>query len=509
MVQSRRVQKERSIVKSFADVARSPRIFWLTTIVAAFLVFIIAMVFGLSQSTWFDEGYSILLAQQPVGELIALTSVDAHPPLYYLLLKAWITVFGLSDISLRASSALCGALAIVAVALLLRKLFTAKVAIATLPFLVLAPFMLRYDYEIRMYALVLLIGVVATYALVKARESSRTAWWVVYGALVAIGMYTLYMSVVFWLAHLTWLLMQDKFEPFKKMIRRPYILSYIGAFAAFAPWVPTVVMQLLHSALPPFMSAVTIREIITILGMTLSFTSFSRLGAWVSLGIVIWLIVFVVAFVKVWRKASKQFRSGILLLSLCFVVGIIFYTLISLPPNPPRFMERYAIHLSVFMYALIGVLSALSWRYGMRRIALSLGAISLVLLSYGTIHLANTGNYNLQRAQSMQARTVRETYGCDNTTYVTAGPFGYIDMSYEMRDCDLRFYYPNKEVFRGGYAPLNDSQDRIASSKGITADQLIFVYFEESTDIMTPDTRYTLAAERRFDKTMVKVYQRR
>ena len=190
-------------MKSFADVARSPRLFWLTTIVAAFLVFIIAMVFGLSQSTWFDEGYSILLAQQPVGELIALTSVDAHPPLYYLLLKVWIMVFGLSDMSLRASSALCGALAIVTTALLLRKLFTAKVAIATLPFLVLAPFMLRYDYEIRMYALVLLIGVIATYVLVKARESSRTAWWVVYGALVAIGMYTLYMSVVFWLAHLT------------------------------------------------------------------------------------------------------------------------------------------------------------------------------------------------------------------------------------------------------------------------------------------------------------------
>lgn len=496
-------------MKRRVDVLISNRLFWFATIAAAVVVFVAATVFGLTQTTWFDEGYSVLLAQRPVGELISLTALDAHPPLYYLLLKGWIGVFGLSDLSLRASSALFGALAIVATALLLRKLFTTKVAIISLPFLTLAPFMLRYDYEIRMYALVVVIGVVATFALVKARTSSRTAWWIIYSGLVVVGMYTLYMSVVFWLAHMVWLLVQDKFESPMKMLRRPYMLAYIGAIVAFIPWITTVITQLLHSALPPFMSALTIRELTTVIGMTLSFTSFSRIGAWVSVGIIAWLILFTLAYIKVWRRASKSFRNGILLLSLCFVVGIVFYALISLPPNPPRFMERYAIHLSVFVYALIGVMTALSWQYGLRRIALLLGAVSLVLLSYGTIHLANTGNYNLQRAQSMQARTVRDTYGCDNTTYVTAGPFGYIDMSYEMRDCDLRFYYPHQDVFRGGYAPLNGSQQRIASSDSVTSDRLIFVYFEESTDILEPDTRYVLTDQRSFDKTMVKIYQRR
>ncbi|RYF28745.1 MAG: hypothetical protein EOO17_04390 [Chloroflexi bacterium] len=140
-------------MKRRVDVLISNRLFWFATIAAAVVVFVAATVFGLTQTTWFDEGYSVLLAQRPVGELISLTALDAHPPLYYLLLKGWIGVFGLSDLSLRASSALFGALAIVATALLLRKLFTTKVAIISLPFLTLAPFMLRYDYEIRMYAL--------------------------------------------------------------------------------------------------------------------------------------------------------------------------------------------------------------------------------------------------------------------------------------------------------------------------------------------------------------------
>ncbi|RYF28744.1 MAG: hypothetical protein EOO17_04385 [Chloroflexi bacterium] len=177
--------------------------------------------------------------------------------------------------------------------------------------------------------------------------------------------------------------MHSKFESPMKMLRRPYMLAYIGAIVAFIPWITTVITQLLHSALPPFMSALTIRELTTVIGMTLSFTSFSRIGAWVSVGIIAWLILFTLAYIKVWRRASKSFRNGILLLSLCFVVGIVFYALISLPPNPPRFMERYAIHLSVFVYALIGVMTALSWQYGLRRIALLLGAVSLVLLSYG------------------------------------------------------------------------------------------------------------------------------
>lgn len=495
-------------MKKIIHLLRTGYAFWIIVVIGMMTVFGAALALGMTQSTWFDEGYSILLAQKPVDQLIALTAVDAHPPLYYLLLKSWAAIFGWSEISLRASSAICGALAVGVMALLLRKLFSAKVALIALPFLVIAPFMLRYDYEIRMYALVLLIGVVSTYVLVKARESTSKKWWIIYGALVAIGMYTLYMSVVFWLAHVVWLLLQDKLATSAKLIRRPYVIAYLGAFVSFLPWLPTVISQLLNSALPPYMAAMTLREFLTVTGMTLSYTSFSRIGAWVSFGIAAWAILFTVVYVKVWRQASESVKQGLLLLSLCFIVGIVFYAVISLPPNPPRFMERYAIHISVYVYALLGVVVALAWRYDLRKHALSLGLISVILLSYGVVHLSNMGNYNLQRAQTMQARTVQNTFGCNDTTYIAAGPFAYIDMSYELRDCDLRFYYPDEVTFTGGYALLNDSSDRVENTETITAKRIIFSYFEESTEIISPDSRYRLIEQRTFDKTMIKVYER-
>ncbi len=43
----------------------------------------------LESNLWIDETYSIMLTTYPVSKLIAFTASDAHPPGYYLALKAW------------------------------------------------------------------------------------------------------------------------------------------------------------------------------------------------------------------------------------------------------------------------------------------------------------------------------------------------------------------------------------------------------------------------------------
>ncbi|HEY5695459.1 MAG TPA: hypothetical protein VIQ80_01340, partial [Candidatus Saccharimonadales bacterium] len=60
-----------------------------TLIVVALGAMVISLMIGLAQSVWFDEAYSIMLAKQPILNLIHLTSADTHPPFYYLLLKGW------------------------------------------------------------------------------------------------------------------------------------------------------------------------------------------------------------------------------------------------------------------------------------------------------------------------------------------------------------------------------------------------------------------------------------
>lgn len=481
-------------------------------VIASLMTFALAMVLSIGWSVWFDEGYSIMVAQRPIHELISLTAVDAHPPLYYLYLKLWAGVFGWSELSLRASSAVVGAVGVFFMLLILRKLFSTKTALVSSFFIIAAPFLLRYDYEIRMYALVTCIGMIATWVLLRATESPNTAkkWWIGYAALVAVGMYTLYMSVVIWLAHLAWLVWQSKADGlrFKQIARQPYVAAYLAAVLVFLPWIPTVISQLTSSALPPYMSAMTATAMMNIISMSMSYTIIWQIGAWISVGIVLALILFVILFKDVWSVASAKYKSGIVLLLLGFITSIVFYTLISLPPNPPRFMERYMVHTIMFMYALLGVIVALGWRIGKRGKAGMLAVLCCVLLIGGVFQLDQVGNYNFQRVQKVQAKEVRAQIGCEQTTFVTADPYGYIDMWYDLQGCDIRSYQPVSVTYTGGYAPMNGSPQLLSKTDSIDSRRIVFVYFDDSTDTLTPDDRYQKVGERSIDNTRLTIYER-
>ena len=66
-----------------------------------------------ARSLWFDEAWSVWLAQMPVDRMLAtLRWLDAHPPLYYLLLRAWILGLGDSETSVRFLSVAVGSLTV-------------------------------------------------------------------------------------------------------------------------------------------------------------------------------------------------------------------------------------------------------------------------------------------------------------------------------------------------------------------------------------------------------------
>lgn len=474
---------------------------------AGIFTLVIALIQGIGQSMWFDEGYSIMLAQQPIGDMIRLTGIDAHPPGYYLYLKGWGTVFGWSELSLRLSSAFVGALAVGAMIAVLRRLFSPRIAVLAVPFLVIAPFMTRYDYEVRMYALVALIGVVATWVLLQATKTQSRYWWLMYMVLVALGMYTLYMSLVFWVCHTLWLAYQS-WRYHESIIRRQHWLYFLGAVALFAPWIPTVLTQLDASALPPYMSSVGIVEVVNVLSMLLPYHAWWQIDPWLGLASMTWCVLFVWLAVYVWRGSGRRYKQGILFLLLCFVGGMLFYAIISLPPNPPRFMERYVVHISPFFYALVGVIIALGWKIRRPWLTASVAMLSTVLMMTGQVTLHQVGNYNFQRTQQMESRTIRQTIGCDDTTYVTSGPFGYIDMWYDLQDCNLKMYRPWDDVLVGGFAPVNASPDRIKDTTTITTKRIAAVHYEDDENAVLPDDRYRLVGQYDFDRVFVKIYER-
>ena len=106
---------------------------------------------------WIDEGYSWWDARQSFAHLWSLVpQCDPHPPLYFLLLKGWIALFGDSAAALRTPSALFGIASTAVVYAAGREVDrTTGRGIAWVAALLfaLAPFQIYFSNEARPYAL--------------------------------------------------------------------------------------------------------------------------------------------------------------------------------------------------------------------------------------------------------------------------------------------------------------------------------------------------------------------
>lgn len=480
---------------------------WRTAIgVAMLAMFALIMLMGAGQSIWFDEGYSILLAKHSYAEIFALTNVDAHPPLYYILLKAWGDVFGWSEFALRSLSALLMALATGVGLLLVRRLFSTKIALAIIPFLLVAPFLLRYGYEVRMYALACLIGVIASYVFIVAlsRQQPSRRLWVVYGVLVALGMYTLYMTLVIWLSHAVWLVLAAK--PRKQLLRHPAFLGLGTAVILFLPQLPIFINQTIHSALPGIGTELTLTKLVSVLGVLTIYTPEWQIGGWYSLLLIIAMVLFGVLFKNALK--TKDQRFGLLFLSVLVIVPLVFYALTSLPPRTPIFIERYMAHIAIYFYIVIALVVVLGFM-GKRKLLASVFAVVVtIILLTGVTRLYSTGNLNLERMQLPETRQLKASIPCSSdTTIVADDPYTYIDSVYYFDNCNFVFFSQKPLEFKGGYAPLHDSDKRIGSAAEVTTKKIVHLHWSGAESSFVPSSDYRVTGTTSYDKQIATVYE--
>ncbi len=115
------------------------------------------------QPLWWDEGWSLFFATSGFREMLELTAVDIHPPLYYLVLHYWIRVFGSGVVSVRFLSVLLGTAAVPLLYAAGRRLAGHRGGLLAGLLLAVSPFHIFYSQEVRMYGLVTLLGAAAFY----------------------------------------------------------------------------------------------------------------------------------------------------------------------------------------------------------------------------------------------------------------------------------------------------------------------------------------------------------
>ncbi len=138
----------------------------------------------MNASLWRDEAFSYLMSQLPVFELLSKTAQDSNPPLYYLLLKLWILVWGNSELSMRTLSLIFFWCMIYTVYLILHSVFkhSERKSFIYVLFCIVNPILHYYAFEVRMYSMVGFIAIGFVYAILSHNKKLSTIF-LVTGAL--------------------------------------------------------------------------------------------------------------------------------------------------------------------------------------------------------------------------------------------------------------------------------------------------------------------------------------
>jgi 4-amino-4-deoxy-L-arabinose transferase-like glycosyltransferase len=200
-----------------------------------------------TESLWLDEGFSVRIARLPLPELLASAAGDIHPPLYYLLLHFWISVFGASEFAARFPSAVFGAASVLLVARLAEKLFDRSTSLVAAALAAVSVFAIHYSQEARSYALLGLLSLASLdeyCSLVPSRGLGPSLRYV----LVSVAL--VYTHNFGWLVlvaqnlHFGWRLVR-KDSPHAPRIWH-WALLQCAVCLGFAPWAAVFAGQLSH-----------------------------------------------------------------------------------------------------------------------------------------------------------------------------------------------------------------------------------------------------------------------
>ena len=199
---------------------------------------------------WIDEGLSVGIASFPLMDIPQVLRQDGSPPLYYLILHVWMALTGRAEEQTHLLS-LFFALAAVPAALWSGwSLFQPRVGWYAAGLAALNPFLTVHAQETRMYALMMLLSLLATTSFVHAFVYGRRRYVPVFAVLYTLMLYThnwaLFYGVGVAVA-IAFCLRQS--EDRRRLIVDSAIVFAIVA-PLYAPWVPTLVFQTLHTGAP-------------------------------------------------------------------------------------------------------------------------------------------------------------------------------------------------------------------------------------------------------------------
>lgn len=194
------------------------------------------------KSFWGDELLSMESSQHIVDikTFLSKNRINAHPPLYFLLLRIW-SFFGKGEFHLRTLSAIMGILVIPSTYLLGRQFFKPGASLLGAYFVAISPFLLRFDQEVRMYPLFVFLSTISIFFCLKALKEDKNKYWFGYIIFTILNTYTHYHA--FLVVAAMWIFFFLRFRTYGYLWKKALLSQIIIAFL-FCFWLPSFLFHL-------------------------------------------------------------------------------------------------------------------------------------------------------------------------------------------------------------------------------------------------------------------------
>jgi mannosyltransferase len=339
---------------------------------------------------WYDEAFSALFASSGPRAMLAgtLTSqdgvaADVHPLMYYTMLWGWMKVWGSSPWAVRGFSVLMGLGVVLLTYLLGRNIFDEKFGLLSAALIACSPFQIHYAQEARMYELMALFLLLATYGLWRGITTRRWGWWLLFTVCSALAQYTHNLSLFFLVPLAFSILLSGN-----KWAVRVVIMSSFGALLLYFPWLlrlPTQFAKVQTAYWTPRPSPA--RLLTTLLSFV---TNLPLPGIWLVVGLFVTVLITTLGAwqtLRAWRANPKGVRRALWMLYLSLAPAVLLF-LVS--QWVPLFIERALLPAGVFFIIwLTWVLFRSEFPRPVQNISLAILLLGFVL-GYA-VHLTYSG----------------------------------------------------------------------------------------------------------------------
>src|SRR3989344_2234251 len=217
-------------------------------------------IYGLGdESFWVDESSTAYGVKQTYSYIIhninsyaTLTpeyfkAGGGEVPLYYILIRFWAGINGLSEFSLRLFSAIFGILSLCVIFKIGKMIFNDKVGLLSAFIMSINHQHIFYSQEARNYSFLVFLTLLSFYFFIKALNNNKNLSWILYSLCAVAMIYTHYLSFLILMSQYIFVLI---FHKSYRLQFRKALISAFGVFIAYLAWTPVLIKQIFHSQYP-------------------------------------------------------------------------------------------------------------------------------------------------------------------------------------------------------------------------------------------------------------------